>query len=75
MVNKRDVVMGVVFGGTLLLLVWWMGGTFAEAARRAEASNNPGNNLLNVVWVGLLVVALANVAAARARIRRHDRDE
>lgn len=75
MVSKRDIVMGVVFGVTAALLVWWMGGAFVDAARRAEASNDPGQNLLNVVWIGLLVLALANIAAARARIRRNDSDD
>lgn len=72
--SKRDVVMGVVFGITLLVLLPWMAGIFVDAAEQAKRSNQPGNNLLNVIWVGLLVVALANVAAARARIRR-DHDE
>ncbi len=75
MVSKRDVVMGVVFGVAGLLLVVWMGDVFADAARRAEVSNDPGGNLLNVVWIGLLVLALANIAAARARIRRNDSDD
>ncbi len=75
MVSKRDIVMGVVFGVAGLLLVWWMAGAFTDAARQAEASNDPSQNLLNVVWIGLLVLALANIAAARARIRRNDSDD
>ncbi len=75
MVSKRDIVMGVVFGVAGLLLVVWMGDVLADAARRAEVSNDPGGNLLNVVWIGLLVLALANIAAARARIRRNDSDD
>jgi hypothetical protein len=74
LMNKRDVVLGVVFGVALLVLLPWMGSVISDAAEEAQRSNQPGNNLLNVVWIGLLVVALANVAAARSRIRR-DHDE
>jgi purine-cytosine permease-like protein len=73
--TKRDVVMGVVMGAAGVLLVWFLSGAISEAASDASGGANPARSLGLVVGLGLLVLALSNVAAMRARTRRNDRDD
>jgi putative effector of murein hydrolase LrgA (UPF0299 family) len=70
-IMKRDVVMGVVLGVAGLFLVWFLSTTITTAA----ASPNPASSLGVVVGLGVLVLALSNVAAMRARTRRNNRDD
>jgi hypothetical protein len=72
---KRDVVMGVVLGVAGLFLVWFLSTTITTAAADAAGSSNQASSLGVVVGLGLLVLALSNVAAMRARTRRNNRDD
>lgn len=74
-IMKRDVVMGVVLGVAGLFLVWFLSTTITTAATDAAGSSNPASSLGVVVGLGLLVLALSNVAAMRARTRRNNRDD
>ena len=74
-IMKRDVVMGVVLGVAGLFLVWFLSATISTAAADAADSSNPASSLGVVVGLGVLVLALSNVAAMRARTRRNDRDD
>ena len=73
--TKRDVVMGVVMGAAGVLLVWLLSGAISEAAANASGGANPARSLGLVVGLGVLVLALSNVAAMRARTRRNNRDD
>lgn len=73
--TKRDLVMGVVMGAAGALLVWFLAGAISDAAASASSSADPARGLGLVVGLGLLILALSNVAAMRARTRRHDPDD
>ena len=75
--NKRDVIMGVIFGLAGLAICWYLSDMVPRAARGAADDVDPGRSLVLVVLIGFAVLALANGAAMRARARRRsfeDRD-
>ncbi len=75
MVNKRDMVLGVVFGVAGLVFTWWLGDTVADAATAAGSGADGSRDLMVLVGLGLAVLALGNIAAMRARVRRNRHDD
>ena len=73
--NKRDVIMGVIFGLAGVAICWYLSDMVPRAARGAADDTDPGRSLVLVVLLGVAVLALANGAAARARARRRSFEE